>query len=65
MGLIFDDQGQRMTPTYAIKNGVRYRYYISSSLNQGSKAKAGTLNRVPAVEIDALVVAAVRKRFGI
>ncbi|MEO6947225.1 MAG: recombinase family protein [Nitrobacter sp.] len=65
IGLIFDDQGQRMTPTYAIKNGVRYRYYVSSSLNQGSKAKAGTLNRIPAVEIEALVVAAVRKRFGI
>jgi len=28
MRLIFDDDGQRLTPTYAVKNGVRYRYYI-------------------------------------
>jgi len=62
MGLIFDDDGQRMTPTYAIKNGVRYRYYISASLNQGGKAKASNLSRVAAVEIEALVIAAVRKR---
>jgi hypothetical protein len=44
---------------------MRYRYYISSSLNQGSKARAGTLNRVPAIEIETLVIAAVRKRFSI
>lgn len=64
MGLIFDDDGQRMTPTYAVKNGVRYRYYISAGLNQGGKAKAGNLSRVAAVEIEALVTAAVRKRLG-
>jgi hypothetical protein len=65
MGLIFDDDGQRMTPTYAVKNGVRYRYYISAGLNQGGKAKAGNLSRVPAVEIEALVASAVRKRLGL
>src|ERR1700692_2415404 len=27
MGLIFDDRGNRMTPTYAVKKGARYRYY--------------------------------------
>ena len=27
-GRIFDARGNRMTPSYAIKNGVRYRYYI-------------------------------------
>jgi hypothetical protein len=37
MGLIFDDQDQRMTPIYAVKNGVRYRYYISSNLNHASR----------------------------
>jgi hypothetical protein len=35
MGLIFDDRGNRMTPTHATKVGVRYRYYISAVLNQG------------------------------
>ena len=53
-----------MTPTYAVKNGVRYRN-ISASLNQGGKARAGNLSRVPALEIEALVIAAVRKRLGV
>jgi site-specific DNA recombinase len=35
MGRIFDDCGNRMTPSYAVKKGVRYRYYISASLIQG------------------------------
>lgn len=65
MGLIFDDRGNRMTPTYAIKNGVRYRYYVSSNLNQGDKAKAGMLSRIPATDIEAVIIAAVRKRLGI
>src|SRR5262249_29021723 len=30
MGRIFDEHGNRMTPSYAVKNGVRYRYYIST-----------------------------------
>jgi hypothetical protein len=29
MGLIFDDRGNRMTPTHATKVGVRYRYYMA------------------------------------
>jgi hypothetical protein len=35
MGLIFDDRGNRMTPMYAVKKGVRYRYYVSSALSGG------------------------------
>lgn len=36
MGLIFDDRGNRMTSMYAVKKGVRYRYYVSSALSGGS-----------------------------
>src|SRR5262245_14176648 len=39
MGRIFDDRGNRMTPTYAVKNGIRYRYYISAPLFQGSPTR--------------------------
>jgi hypothetical protein len=28
-GCIFDDRGNRMTPTHTRKRGVRYRYYVS------------------------------------
>ena len=31
-GLLFDGDGNRMTPTHAIKKGTRYRYYISRPL---------------------------------
>jgi DNA invertase Pin-like site-specific DNA recombinase len=60
-GRIFDARGNRMTPSHAVKNGVRYRYYISSVLIQGQADKAATLNRVPATEIEALIVSALRK----
>ena len=42
MGKLFDDRGNPMTPSYAIKKGVRYRYYVSSVLNQGRKEEAGS-----------------------
>ncbi len=32
-GLIFDDGGERMTPTHANKKGRRYRYYVTNSLS--------------------------------
>jgi DNA invertase Pin-like site-specific DNA recombinase len=60
MGRIFDDRGNRMSPSHARKGGVRYRYYLSSVLLQGRAENAGSIRRVPASEIEALVVTAVR-----
>src|SRR5262249_35475668 len=31
-GLLVDAQGQRLTPSHAVKKGRRYRYYISATL---------------------------------
>ena len=45
-----------MTPGYAIKKGVRYRYYISCVLAQGRKEEAGSIARVAAPEIEAVVL---------
>src|SRR4029453_7859628 len=45
MGRIFDDRGNRMTPPYAVKNGIRYRYYISAPLLQSQSDKTAKLNR--------------------
>ena len=36
-GLVFDETGERLTPTYAVKKGTRYRYYVSTSLMTGGK----------------------------
>jgi hypothetical protein len=64
MGRIFDDRGNKMTPSYVVKSGVRYRYYISAPLLHGQSDQASKLNRVPAVEIEQLIAAAVRKHLA-
>jgi hypothetical protein len=43
-GLVFDADGERLTPTHAVKKGVRYRYYVSSPLVTGT-AKASRTGR--------------------
>src|SRR6266849_2005031 len=60
-GRIFDDRGNRMSPTHSNKLGVRYRYYVSHALLQQRKAEAGSIARVTAPEIEALVLDGVRK----
>jgi site-specific DNA recombinase len=60
LGRIFDDRGHRMTPSHARKRGIKYRYYISSALLQGETEQAGTVSRIPANEIEAIVVKSVR-----
>ena len=64
MGRIYDERGNRMTPTYATKNGVRYRYYISASLVQGRTVPRQKLDRLPAAEIEKVVADTVRKHLG-
>ena len=36
-GLIYDAHGEPMTPSHAVKRGVRYRYYVSKSLVTGGR----------------------------
>lgn len=61
-GRIFDDRGNGMTPTYAVKNGVHYRYYISTPLLHGKSDIAGTVARVPAPDVEDTIVKALRER---
>jgi site-specific DNA recombinase len=56
---LFDDRGNRMTPSYAIKKGVRYRYYVSCVLAQGRKEEAGSVSRVAAEVVERIVVDAI------
>jgi site-specific DNA recombinase len=64
MGRIFDDVGNRMTPSHSNKDGVRYRYYVSHALIQGRRCQTGTVSRVPAAEIEDLVLRAVRQNLA-
>jgi site-specific DNA recombinase len=59
-GKLFDDRGNRMSPSHATKRGSRYRYYVSQAILQGRKADAGSVARVPAIELERRVVEAVR-----
>jgi site-specific DNA recombinase len=60
IGRIYDDRGNRMSPSHARKQGIRYRYYISAPLLQGQAGSAGSIPRVSAAEIEAVVLQAVR-----
>jgi DNA invertase Pin-like site-specific DNA recombinase len=59
-GLIFDDRGNPMSPTHANKQGVSYRYYTSHALLQRRKEHAGSVPRVSAPDVEALVCEALR-----
>ena len=59
-GCLFDDRGHRLSPSHTNRGGVRYRYYVSQALLQGKRQGAGSIGRVPAAEIEALVLAAMR-----
>jgi site-specific DNA recombinase len=61
-GRIFDDRDNRMTPSHSNKDGVRYRYYVSHVLLQRRKKDAGSVARVPAAQLERLIVEAVRAR---
>lgn len=63
MGLIFDSAGNRMSPTHTIKKGVRYRYYVSQALVQCRKEEAGTVARVSAPDVEAIVSSLIATRF--
>ena len=58
MGRLYDDKGNLMSPSFSSKNGVRYRFYVSSALLRGRKMAAGSVSRIAAVEIEGPVLAA-------
>jgi site-specific DNA recombinase len=64
IGRIYDDRGNRMSPSHCRKQGIRYRYYVSSPLLHDQGARAGSVRRVPAGEVEALVGQAVRAHLG-
>jgi hypothetical protein len=54
-GMLFDSDGNRMTPSHAAKKGTRYRYYVSASLLIKDRTEASAARRIPAAEIEQLV----------
>jgi site-specific DNA recombinase len=55
VGLLYDDQGNRFTPSHTVKRGKRYRYYVSQAAIHHRAAAKGSPTRIPADEIEGLV----------
>ena len=64
MGKLYDDKGNRMSPSFSSNNGVRYRFYVSSALLRGRKAAVGSAGRIPAAEIESAVLTALKNHRG-
>ena len=59
-GMLFDGDGNRMTPSHAVKKGTRYRYYVSRSLITKDQTENSAGLRIPAAEIEQLVTSRVQ-----
>ena len=55
------ESGNRMSPSHARKGNTKYRYYLSSALFNGAADCAGSVRRLPATDIEALVIKSVRE----
>jgi len=54
-GLLFDETGDRLSPVFTVKNGKRYRYYISNRLETTTQ-KDPSGWRLPADELERTVL---------
>jgi len=54
-GLIADGEGNRFTPSFTIKRGRRYRYYVSQPVIQNPDGQPTRPTRLPAHEIESRV----------
>jgi len=60
-GMLFDGDGNRMTPTHATKEGKRYRYYVSRPLITSDQIDGSAGLRIPAGEIEQAVTSRMRQ----
>ena len=57
-GKLFDHLERPMTPSHAVKAGVRYRYYISCRETGSAEDSAAAIVRVPAPDVEEAVLKA-------
>lgn len=63
-GKLFDDTGDRLTPSHSRKNGKRLRYYISRRLVKDRSRNHPDAWRLPAEQVERLLSDLVAKRVG-
>ena len=54
-GLLFDDKGNKMSPSYSNANNKHYRYYISMSIKNPVDYERGEITKISAGEIENFV----------
>lgn len=55
-GLLYDDTGERLSPSHSQNKSKRFRYYISASLVNNGRVSAPQGLRLPAQELETLVI---------
>src|SRR4029077_13522068 len=60
-GMLFDAEGNRMTPSYSVKKSTRYHYYVSRPQIIKDQRESPAALRIPAGEIEQLVTSRVRQ----
>jgi hypothetical protein len=60
-GMLFDGDGNHMTPSHAVKKSTRYRYYVSRPLIAKDQTQGFAGLRIPAGEIEQLVTSRLRQ----
>jgi len=60
-GKLFDETGDRLTPSHSQKNGKRLRYYISRRLVTDRSRKHPDAWRLPAEQVEALLAQLIRR----
>jgi site-specific DNA recombinase len=64
VGLIYDECRNRFTPAHSVKNGKRYRYYVSqAAIKNPGRRHQGPI-RIPAGEIEGSVCSKLRSFLG-
>jgi DNA invertase Pin-like site-specific DNA recombinase len=63
-GKLFDESGQSLTPSHAVKDQRRYRYYVSRNLIKGTSDSGRGGWRLPAPEIERTVASAAYTLLG-
>jgi len=54
-GLLWDDKGNRMSPTYTRRKNRHYPYYISQAVLQYREEEAGSVIRIPGKSLESTV----------
>lgn len=63
-GMLFDETGDRLTPSHSRKNGRRLRYYISHRLVKDRRRKHPGAWRLPAEQVERLLTDLVAQHLG-